>query len=199
MTLRNLYIVILCCTCLCASGCATILTCSFPKVKDTLKGEKIIGDQVDYHYSLTESKDTLVLQRQPLCSEKIKIINVEKHQLHGVIPAMVEIPFFGLGIFDLVIAGSVSRATMVESDGGTIKSSEVVVCGDYAPVPNKVLIIQFPESFTISHLTTDEKGGVPISAILALQKKDAQFNIFVKDNNGLSYVKTFERNQLMPW
>ncbi|MDA8402843.1 MAG: hypothetical protein M0Z56_01405 [Desulfobacteraceae bacterium] len=198
MTLRNVCIMIVCCTCLCASGCATILTCAFPKVKETKQGEKVSGDQVAYHYSLTETKDSLVLLRQPLCSQRIKITTVEKHQLHGVIPAMVEIPFFGLGIVDLVIAGTVSRATADEYDSGTIKSGEVIVCGNYTPAPNADLVIEFPESIGVSHLKTDANGKVLLAAIKGIQKKDFHYIIFVKEKDGVSYVKTIERNQISP-
>ena len=50
---------------------------------------------------MTETNDALVVLRQPLCSQRVRIVRVDEKRVHGFIPALIEIPLFGLGIADL--------------------------------------------------------------------------------------------------
>ncbi len=197
MTLRNLSIFILCCTSLFSSGCATVVTNYFPiKITETKQGEKVIDTRVGYNYSLKETKDSLVLLRQPLCSQKIKLITMEKNMVHGDVFALLEIPILGLGFLDMSMAEAASKATEKESDGGTIKSSEIIACGTIDPGANIELILGFPESISLSRVKTDDQGKIPFSAINNLSKKDSQYIVFVKEKDGVSYVQTVERKDI---
>ncbi len=181
-------------SCLWTSGCATVLTVAYPPVEETRHAEAKQGTQVAFHYVMSEGKDHLLLQKEPLCSQDIKVINVKRKQLHGVIPAMVEIPFFGLGIADLVLAGVFTRATVEETDGGYVKGSDLIVCGNLAFAPDEDLIIQFPASTEVKHVKTDQKGMIPLTFLETMPKGENSFNVFVKEDAGVSYVKTFEKN-----
>lgn len=194
MTLRYLSMIIVAASCLWTSGCATVLTVAYPPLEETRQGETKPGGQVAFHYVMSEEKESLLLQKQPLCSQEIKIVKVKRKQLHGVIPAMVEIPFFGLGIADLVFAGVFARATVEESDGGYVKGSDMMICGDLVFAPNEDLVIQFPTSTDVKHMKTDEKGMIPLKSLEILPKGETSFNVYVKEEKGVSYVKTFEKN-----
>lgn len=197
MTLKTLHAIILCCTSLCLSGCATILTTYFPiKVTKTRDGEKIIGEQVGYNYSLTETKDFLVLLREPLCSQRIKRITEERKMVHGDIPALLEIPLLGLGILDLAMAESVSEDSVRVTDAGTVKSSGIIVCGPREPASSIELILEFPQSIFASRIKTDGQGRVSVSAINAINSKDSQYIVFVREKDGVAYVQTVERNNI---
>lgn len=199
MTLRNLSMIMVAACCLWTSGCATVLTVAYPPIEETRKGETKPSSQVGYHYVMSEEKSSLILQKQPLCAQEIKVIKVKRKQLHGVIPAIVEIPFFGLGIADLVIAGVFTRATVEESDGGYVRSSDIVVCGDMAFAPNEDLIVQFPMSTEVKHVRTDDKGMIPLAVLEAMPMGETYYNVFVREKGGVTYVKTFEKAPPKQW
>ncbi len=199
MTLKNLSMMIVAACCLWTSGCATVLTIAYPPVEETRKGDVRPGHQIGHHYVMTEEKDGLLLQKEPLCAQEIQVINVKRKRLHGVIPAIIEIPFFGLGIADLVVAGTYTRATVEESDGGYVKGSEVLTCGDLEFAPNEELILQFPVSMDVRHVTTDEKGLIPISVLQNIPRGETCFNVFVKLKDGPSFVKTLEKAPPSQW
>ncbi|MFA6011805.1 MAG: hypothetical protein WC799_17575 [Desulfobacteraceae bacterium] len=194
MTLRYLSMIIVVASCLWTSGCATVLTVAYPPLEETRHGETKPGSQVAFHYVMSEEKDSLLLQKQPLCSQQIQIIKIKRKQLHGVIPAIVEVPFFGLGIADLVVAGVYTRATVEESDGGYVKGVEIMACGDLMFAPNEELIIQYPTSTDVKHMRTNEKGMIPLNSLEHMPKGENSFNVFVKEEKGVSFVKTFEKN-----
>jgi hypothetical protein len=131
-----------------------------------------------------------------VCSSDL--INIEKKQLHGVIWAVVEIPFFGLGVADLVTAGTISRLTTEVTDGGLKKTGHVKVCGEYLPAANTDVIFQFPEELAVLRARTDDKGRILISSIKNVPKRGLHCIVFVKEKDGVSYVTTIERAVLFP-
>lgn len=194
MNYKTLATVIVALSCLWTSGCATVLTVAYPPVEETRHGETKQGVQVSYHYVMSEEKDHLLLKKEPLCTQEIQVINVKRKQLHGVIPAMVEIPFFGLGIADLVLAGVFTRATVEETEGGYVKGADLKICGNLASAPDEDLIIQFPASTDVKHVKTDSNGTIPLTILETMPKGETSFNVFVKGDSGVSYVKTFEKS-----
>lgn len=199
MNLKNLSIILMAACCLWISGCATVLTVAYPPVEETKKGDKRAGAQIGNHYVMTEKKGGLLLQKEPLCEQEIQVINVKRKHLHGVIPAVIEIPFFGLGIADLVLAGTYTRATVEETEGGYVKGTDVVVCGELSFAPGEELIIQFPVSLEVRHVRTDEKGMIPHDILDDFPKGDICFNVFVKLESGPSFVRTFEKAPPSQW
>lgn len=199
MTLKNLLMTIVAACCLWTSGCATVLTVAYPPVEETRKGDVRPGSQIGHHYVISEEKGGLLLQKEPLCVQEVQVINVKRKQLHGVIPAVIEIPFFGLGIADLVVAGTYTRATIEETDGGYVKGNQVLACGDLAFAPNEELILQFPVSLEVRRVTTDEKGMIPLNVVQSFPGGETRFNVFVKLKEGPSFVRTFEKAPPRQW
>lgn len=190
-THTTLFMAALLICCVFTSGCATVLTHSFPPVTETIKGESIQGDIIGYTYSVSETKDGLTLMRQPLCREKIQITEVKRKQLHGVMGALIEIPFFGFGILDLATAGVYSKMTLEEIPKDPIPGSELSPCGDMEPVPDFPVVIQYPASVTTKHLQTGQNGEISYSTITPLDMPDNRLTLFVRDSNGLHYVTSF--------
>jgi hypothetical protein len=60
--------------------------------------------------------------------------------------------------------------------------------------PNEELIIQYPASTDVKHIRTNEKGMIPLNSLENMPRGESSFNVFVKEEKGVSYVKTFERN-----
>lgn len=177
-----------------ASGCATVLTVANPPLTETRNGESVLSDPVGFNYVLIEEKDDFLLEKQPLCGQKVQLMDVKRKQLHGVIPAVVEIPLFGLGLLDLVVAGIYTRATMDVQPNGLIDGPEVSVCGDFEPVSDQAVFVQYPVSITSKTLSTDETGRIPFKKLIPDNPIDDYFTVFVRDETGLIYVKTYEKS-----
>ncbi|MBU1170819.1 MAG: hypothetical protein KKD44_14755 [Proteobacteria bacterium] len=193
MTPRHLITLILFLSCLYTSGCATVLTTAYPPIHETRHGESIQGDTIGFSYAVTEEKNDLVLHKQPVCRQNIQLVNIKRKQLHGVIPAVLEMPFFGLGLLDLVVAGVYTRATVDEEKGDTIPGVEVSICGDYQIAPGQAVLIQYPGSVTFKNIQTNDVGKILLKDILPSNAQDRRFTIFVKEPTGLSYVKTYDK------
>jgi hypothetical protein len=192
MTIKSFNTLILVSLCFFVSGCATVLTTAYKPVKETRHGETLVGDQVGFNYSLNEEKDDLLLLKQPLCRENIQMIKVERKQLHGVIPAVLEMPFFGLGLLDLVVAGVITRASVEEKPGDIVPGPKVDACGEHQPAALQSLVVQYPISLTVMDATTDQSGRIPLKLLKPADSRDRQFTIYVREETGLSYVKTFD-------
>jgi hypothetical protein len=174
------------------SGCATALTVAHSPISETLHGDTVTGDPVGFNYAVSEEKNDLLLQKQPLCGQKIQLVEVKRKQLHGVIPAIVEMPLFGLGLLDLVVAGVYTKATVVETPGPFTDGPEVSICGDFEPASEQEVFVQYPVSITSKTVITDDKGRIPYKTIKPVNSRDRQFTVFIRENTGLTYVKTFE-------
>jgi hypothetical protein len=173
-------------------GCATVLTIAFPPLHETKHGEIKTADVVAHNYTLSESKTDLILEKQPLCAQKVQVIHVKRKQLHGVVPAMVEIPFFGFGIFDLVMAGCFTLATKEEIPGEFVDIPDMVICGPVQPAPDEELVLQFTDSLATVRIRTNEYGRLPLCSVREVCAGRSRFNVFIVEKDGVSYVKTFD-------
>lgn len=175
-----------------SSGCATILTQSYPAVKENVKGEAVQGDTVGYNYSLSEKAGDWLLVKQAICRENFKTTDVTRKKLHGVIPAVFEIPFFGFGLLDLVTAGVYARATVEEHPGEIVPGTRIYDCGDVQPAPDKTLFVQYPGSLTSREFRSGPDGAVNMNEIRPSDDRDRGWIVFVRDPDGLHYVRSFE-------
>lgn len=193
MTLKYMTALILFACSLFASGCATVLTVANPPITETRHGDTLQGDPIGFNYAMTEEKNDLVLQKQPVCQQKIQLVNVKRKRLHGIIPAVIEMPFFGLGLLDIVVAGTITRGTIDEEPGDIINGSWITSCGKFQPAVNQEVLIQYPVSVTVKDVKTDEAGRISMKDLRPSNPRDHQFTIFVREKTGLSYVKTYDK------
>ncbi|GAB6096727.1 hypothetical protein JCM14469_29800 [Desulfatiferula olefinivorans] len=192
MTFKTISTLFLVSLCFFVSGCATVLTTAYKPINETRHGDTVVGDQIGFSYAISEEKQDLLLLKQPLCRENIQLIKVERKQLHGVIPAILEMPFFGLGLLDLVVAGVITRASVEESPGEIAPGHHVVACGDHLPAARQPLVVQYPISVTMMDAVTDDAGRIPLKLLKPADSRDRQFTIFVREETGLSYVRTVD-------
>ncbi len=190
MKARLLSIALLIMAILAANGCATVSTLAVPAVQETKRGETQVGSIDSYNYALSEDLNNLILERQPLCSQKAQVIHVKQKILHGLFPGVLEIPLLGLGILDLSTAYAITRATREETPAGMQEIPDLVVCGKFEPAPEKELILQFSSTLSTAYLKTDKNGKVPLSSIQEIRGGQYDFNIFVREDNHLVFVQT---------
>ena len=189
MKARLLSISLLIMVILAANGCATFSTLAVPAVQEKKRGEIQVGSIDSYNYALSEDQDDLILEKQPLCAQKARIIHVKQKIIHGIFPGVLEIPLLGLGILDLSTAYAVTRASREETPAGMEEIPDLIVCGPFEPVPEKELILQFSSTLSTAYLKTDENGKVPLSSIQKIRGGQYDFNIFVREDNNLIFIK----------
>ena len=177
-------------SCLLTNGCATILTISAPSVEEITLGKKAIGKQISINYHYDDGKDKGTLTRQPYCMETAEQMIMTRKRMHGVVPAMVEIPIYGLGLLDLISAGIYAKASEEEVRGNFVETGEIIDCGKFQPAPETVLYIQCAETGQINKVVTDAAGNVATKQIYAGFFQSSQLNLFVKEDGGFAYITT---------
>lgn len=177
------------------TGCAVTLTMTGPNVEEIKAGDKSKSDAVSYNYVMREQGTSFELKKQPMCKELQQQIILKRKPMRGVIPAIIEIPLYGLGLVDLVAAGVYSKATEEERDGDIVKTGRVLTCGDFEPAPDEEIILQFPDSEVVKYVKTDSNGRVNLSEILPKTKRDLQINVFVKEHGGVAYIRTLDESR----
>ncbi len=190
MKYRDLPFILVLLSCLFTNGCATVLTISAPSVEEVTLGKKATGKQISINYHYFDGKEKGTLMKQPYCFETAEQMIMTRKRMHGAVPAIIEIPIFGLGLLDLISAGVYAKASEEEVRGNFVETGEIVECGKFAPAPETELIIQCAETGQINKVSTDTDGNISTNQIYAGFFQNAQLNLFVKEDGGFAYITT---------
>jgi hypothetical protein len=177
-----------------STGCATVSTILRPPVHETKQGVLITGDKTSWNYNAKQVISDLLIEKQPLCSQNREIIHIKKKQLDGVIPALVEIPFFGFGIVDLVTAGTISLASSEETHKEYVATPFKIICGPFEPASGEDIMVQFTDTLKTVHIRTDAGGKIPLKEIRNVNLGLSPMNVFIMGKDGPSYIRTFDRD-----
>lgn len=191
MKYRYLMICCFLASCFFLNACATALTISGTPLKEVvLDEERNNGRLITTNYQLIEGTKEFTLLEKPYCMETAKEKIIFKKRLRGVIPAIFEIPLYGLGLLDLVIAKQYSKNTVREEEGSVVETGSIIECGDYKPVVNAELIVQCPETGQIVYVSTDSSGEITANKLFAGFLQNSQVNVFVRDDHCFAYVSS---------
>lgn len=191
MKYRYLMIGSLLTSCLFLNACATALTMAAPPVKEVLLEEMTKpGRQVSSNYRLIEGAKEVTILMQPYCMETSQERIIHRKRIHGVIPAVIEIPLYGLGLVDLVIAKQLVIRSVKEEKGQVVETGSIIECGDYRPAANAELVVQCPETGQIAHVMTGASGEIPVNKLFAGFMQNSQINIFVREDRCFAYVSS---------
>lgn len=172
------------------SSCATITTLSMPSVESEAKGDTKIGPITTYDFHV-EHVGGLILKiyETPICSIVQKHYIIKKKQTRGALPALVELPIFGLGLADFVIADILAQNTKKEMDMGYVPTGEFTVCGEKIPLKNAKILIQLPVTLMVETAFTDGSGNLNLAKILDTYNEKA-INLFVVKKDKIYYLTT---------
>ncbi len=181
-------------SCIFINACATYLTMSAPPLKEVvLETETTTGRQISTNYLLIEGPNDCTLLKQPYCMVTAKERILFKKRLHGVIPALIEVPLYGLGLVDLVIASQYSKESVKEEEGQVVETGSIIECGEFQPAGNTELVVQCAETGEITNVKTDQSGDIGVDELFAGFLQNSQLNVFVKDGGCFAYITTFDR------
>ncbi|WP_300667461.1 hypothetical protein [Desulfoluna sp.] len=176
-----------------AMGCASGLTMVAPRVEEITEGEKGMGDRINVVYMLEEEKGIYTLTRQPYCKETVEKIQVSRKRPRGFIIALCELPLYGLGAVDYLVAKIYANASEEEMGRLIGNSGKIIPCGEVEPAAHEEILLQFPDSERIKRLLTDNKATLQLEELLKEKGQDLQINVFVKKENNILYIKTIDK------
>ncbi|BCS98438.1 hypothetical protein DSLASN_40700 [Desulfoluna limicola] len=180
-----------------AMGCASALTMSAPRVEEVTYGETGVGERINVVYMLEEEEGMYTLSRQPYCKETVEEIQLSRKRTRGFIVALCELPLYGLGILDYIVAKIYANASEEELGRLPVASGGVVPCGDVEQAPGEKVLLQFPDSERVKELLTDDKASLHLEELLNEKSRDLQINVFVKNEGNILYIKTIDRTYKM--
>lgn len=174
-------------------GCASGLTVVAPRVEEVGYGEKGVGERINVVYMLEENGGVYTLTRQPYCKETVEEIRTSRKRPRGFILALFEIPLYGLGVVDYLMAKIYASTSGEELGRVTVNSGAITPCGGVEKAAGEEVLLQFPDSQKVQHLTTDPSAILHLEEILNTKSRDLQINVFVKNENNILYIRTLDK------
>jgi hypothetical protein len=194
MQLKKIISLICLSSLLCAMGCASGLTMMAPRVEEMTYGYKGVGERITVVYMLQEKKGVYTLTRQPYCKETVEEIQISRKRPRGFILALCELPLYGLGAVDYLVAKIYANASDEELGRITANSGEILPCGEVEQAPNEEILLQFADSKRIQRLLTDNQATLQLEELLKEKSRDLQIHVFVKKENNILYIKTIDNS-----
>ena len=169
------------CICFLTTGCASSLTSSSPLQTTVVEGEKRLSGTDDLRFDVSRNlaNDVLVVTQTPVCREMTARESVSHKQLHGVLPAIIEIGFFGLGILDLVVAHAIVENSETRTPLDDAPTGNKVACAPAQPAANQQIILQYAGLDVLQYGLTDDAGIIRTEAPLP-QEPFRYVNVFVR-------------------
>ena len=174
-----------------STGCASILTATFPPTSKVKEGQVITGEPDGYSYEVEKLKgNTFQLDKTPFCPELIERYKVEQKQLRGVWLAWTYIPALGLGYFDWIYADGIASASRHVTKTEEVPTGVRRKCGPKAVAANEEVFVQVPSLREFKSLQTNGRGKLDLAPITEQYQNFISLNLFVTRQDRLQYVST---------
>ena len=147
-------------------GCSSVLTYLGPLKSELKDGDTTVGDFSHYQYDYHAIKNTISLKKIPMCAQMRQKLRVMQKQRRGLYMALLEMPFFGLGLFDMLRSYAIVDESRRVIPLAKYPTGEAVQCGKKMPAANETLIIENPEKGIEAAAKTDQTGVVDLSKVL---------------------------------
>ena len=163
------------------TGCASSLTASSPPRTTIVEGEKRVGDNAGLRFDVRQEPPAgqLILTQTPMCREMTSREKVSRKQLHGVLPAVIEIGFFGLGILDLVVANAIIENSETRLPLDDVPTGNQFPCAPTQPAAHRQVILQYSGADALQYGSSTGDGVIRTDAPLPAGNF-AYVNVFVR-------------------
>ena len=175
------------------SGCATTLTMMNPRTTKIETQEKYAGafHEFEYRYNITAGK--IELEKTPMCSEMAKAVRVSQKREIGYGPALLEMPLFGLGLFDIASARAISESSQEITPLSEYETGKLLSCGSPQPAEGEALIIESRADRKYWSATTDRDGKVDLNRIIGGTPEGAMdLNVRLGSNPSVNFACVYE-------
>lgn len=163
------------------TGCASSLTSSGPRQTSVVEGKKRQSGTVDLRFDAVKQPENphVRITQTPMCREMVSREEVSRKTLRGVLPAIIEIGFFGLGILDLVVANAIVTNSETRVPIADIPTGNMIPCAVVQPAAHQQVILQFSGTDSLQYGITDADGRFELETSLA-RGETTYANVFVR-------------------
>ncbi|NOY69935.1 MAG: hypothetical protein GXP53_10705 [Deltaproteobacteria bacterium] len=148
-------------------GCSSTLTYLGPLKSKLVTGDRAPGPFAKYEYKYyVNNNDTLRFVKTSMCHEKAEKLRVMKKQRRGVYLAVLELPLFGLGLFDMLQSYAIVQNSKRVEPLAKFSTGNLVMCGGPAPAANEAFVVQDPVRNIRLIIGTDDSGRLFLDRIL---------------------------------
>ena len=149
----------------CCMGCSSVLTYMGPLKSELKDGETSVGELSHYSYDYHVIKNTIFLKKIPMCHQMQQKLRVMQKQRRGLYMAILEMPFFGLGLFDMLRSYAIVEDSRRVIPLAKYKTGETVECGKKKPAANEPLILRNEEKGIEEKAVTSDTGVLELNEI----------------------------------
>lgn len=149
----------------CCMGCSSALTYLGPLKSEMVDGDTSVGEFSHYKYDYHAIKNTIFLKKVPMCHQVKQKLRVMKKQRRGLYMALLEMPFFGLGLFDMLRSYAIVEESRKVIPLAKYKTGEVVQCGKETAAGGEALIIRNEDKGIEKTAVTSETGMLALNNV----------------------------------
>ena len=168
-------------------GCSSVLTYLGPLKSELKDGDTTVGDLSYYQYDYHAIKNTISLKKIPMCRQMTQKLRVMQKQRRGFYMALLEMPFFGLGLFDMLRSYAIVDESRRVIPLAKYPTGEAVACGKKMPAANETLIIKNQERGIEATAQTDPTGVVDLSKALPAVSGVVELQIRLEEKPSFSF------------
>ena len=181
----SLIILIVCCM-----GCSSVLTYLGPLKSELKNGDTSVGELSHYSYDYHAIKNTIFLTKIPMCHQMQQKLRVMQKQRRGLYMALLEMPFFGLGLFDMLRSYAIVEDSRRVIPLAQYKTGETVKCGKKMPAANEPLILRNEEKGIEAKAVTSDTGVLELNEIFpdATGVLELQIQVEAQPSFSFSYL-----------
>lgn len=171
------------------TGCASSLTSSGPRQTLVVEGQKRQSGTVDLQFDAAKQPESpqVRITQTPMCREMVSREAVSRKPLRGVLPAIIEIGFFGLGILDLVVANAIATNSETRTPIEDVPTGNMIPCAVVQPAAHQQVILQFPGTDSLQYGITDADGRLVLETSLP-RGETTYANVFVRTGSAKRFA-----------
>ncbi len=180
----------------CVSGCASFLTLMSPVQSEIVVGEKSVGDFNKYQYQYKIRSNQIVLSKVPLCTEKARAYRKAQKREIGYGPALLEMPFFGLGLIDMVNAYAIADDSKKQYPLAEYETGELLTCGSPEPAAGEAVIIENKQRTICRKGFTDSNGILDLDTILSDISGAVRYTVYLESDHTVRFSYVYAGTKL---
>lgn len=175
------------------SGCATTLTTLSPRTTKVVNAEKRVGALHEFQYRYDFINGAIELEKTPMCGELAKADRISEKRIIGYGPALLEMPFFGLGLLDILSARAISESSREVTPLAEYETGKLLACGKPQPAADEALIIENPADKKYWAARTDQNGRIDLKRIIGGTPEGAMnLNVRLGSNPSVNFACVYE-------
>ncbi|MGM0453774.1 MAG: hypothetical protein ACQERN_11475 [Thermodesulfobacteriota bacterium] len=148
------------------SGCSSVLTYFGPLKSKLADGDTHVGEFAEYDYQLQGQFGILYVAKTPMCKQLVQKLRVAQKQRRGVYMAIIEMPFFGLGLFDLLRSYAIVEESRKVEPLARYHTGKLMACNGQQPAAEESFVIRNKARQISITAKTNAEGALNLAAVL---------------------------------